>query len=253
MLTENGNNLNDNDSSNSSSSQNQNLSFMSSSPPPLPMPLPSNFQIVTPVLSKFSPPSQQPPPLPPLPPELASKYALNKTALHLDTIESRQANNYETCSLDSDAGILSTSVNKREQDSESRADRQIKGTSTCSELDVFYMNSSAPHIDTASEVASMSGGDLSGEIYASPILNPANSHSSGSSITPPPPSGSSSFPVLPPLPNYIQNDANSSINNSLLMSTFDTIEQPSNGLLSIDHKNTNDERGGSFIDSKCKN
>jgi hypothetical protein len=227
--------------------------------------MPSNFQFttppsITPGLSKFSPPfqqqlqqhPQQPPPLPPLPPELASKYALNKTALNLDTIESK---NCDTSSIDSDNN------NKT---------RDLQFNNACGDvIDVFYMNNSnAQNIDTPSEVASMSGGDLSGEIYASPISNAHNQvngnyQSSENSITPPPPSSSSSFvPTLPLLPVqnnlneiYSPNNNNNNNNNSLLMSTLNNTDNydtnsTNNGLLSIDHRN-NDERGGSFIESKC--
>lgn len=119
------------------------------------------------------------------------------------------------------------------------------------------MNSSAPHIDTPSEAASISGADLSGEIYASPVLN-ANSNSS-ESITPPPPS--SSF-LPPPLPAYLTTSQTTdnlliAANSSATNNNEFTDHHPhhhhhsTNGLLLIDQKqNSIDERSGSFIDSK---
>jgi hypothetical protein len=97
----------------------------------------------------------------------------------------------------------------------------------------------------------MSGGELSGEIYTSPVSSnqQTNYQSSESSITPPPPS-SAFLPVLPPLPIQTANETHLSANNSLLVTTDDQQLIANNGLLSIDNKN--DERSGSFIESKCK-
>ena len=101
----------------------------------------------------------------------------------------------------------------------------------------------------------MSGGELSGEIYASPVSvnQQTNYQSSESSITPPPPPPSSSafLPAFPPLPSHTPNEIHLSANNSLLVTTDDQQMIANSGLLlSID--NRNDERSGSFIESKCK-
>ena len=166
---------------------------MTSSLPPVLPPLPTSS-------SKISPPSQRPPPLPPLPPALASKYAL-KTALYLECNEQVSNNSIkpiscETSSLDSDGGGT-----EHVDSADFRADRQIKCTSTCSDIDVFLKDS---HVNTPSEGASMSGNDFSGEIYTSPTSN--NEHRSKSNTD------------MIQVSNILQ--ANSS--SSLLMPTINT-------------------------------
>ena len=257
-------------SSNSSTSQMQsNVSFsLSPAPfvPPLP-PLPTS-QV------KFSPPpvSQQPPPLPPLPPALASKYAINK-ALYLECVEpfssvnnpatSNQAAtkpmpiSCDTSSLDSDFGGSSytseTYKGKDQIDStDYRSERQIKCTSTCSDIDVFIKDyNSAPLIDTPSEVASMSGGDLSGEIFASPT-QASNTSMEASNYNNDLPTATDSIEV-----NFQQ------LNSSLLMSTTPLQTETINSTITpaielnetsdqllIDTSKTTIERSASFIDNR---
>jgi hypothetical protein len=255
--------------------------------------------------------NQQPPPLPPLPPSLASKYNLNK-ALYLECVEpfstsnnilnnnSNAANasskplpinNCETNSLDSDFGgssYTSQSDKGKDQSTDStdfRIDRQIKCTSTCSDIDLITKNyNSVPHIDTPSEATSISGGDLSGEIYASPTLtsthenvnnttNIMNSNTTNNkelnaatataaatiTVT----AASASLLMSTSLVQTDRTEVNSIAtidNNSITTAQILTESTAStaindyaeinNGLLSIDLNKTAIERSASFIDNK---
>ena len=121
-------NIND-DSSNSSNSQLQNVSFTTS---PLPAPSVSKFSPQQPTSQDKQLPLQ-PPPLPPLPPSLVSKYGLNRT-LNIEPQQTPvippppQTQQQQNLELNND----------QIDPAELKSDRQIKCTSTCSELDVFF-------------------------------------------------------------------------------------------------------------------
>jgi hypothetical protein len=259
---------NDINESNNSSNNSNNISNKLS-PPPLP-PLPS----------------QQPPPLPPLPPSLASKY--KTILLDQEQIQNKLANininnNDQTPPplpqqpppLPPLPSSASDQIDNGVVDLNRINERRLKGMSTCSELDVYfkdYMNTAGPQIDTnSSEAASISGGELSGDTFASPILNANIISSNQNDLIEIPAASSTQTGGLLMQTNGSNNNNNCNQNNTsdlggFLNSTIssnntsnggcdksDSVNSSSfnSGLLSIDSRN--DERSASFIhDSKCE-
>lgn len=254
---------NETNESNNNSSNNSNNISNKLSPPPLP-PLPS----------------QQPPPLPPLPPSLASKY--KTILLDQEQIQNKLSNitiNESSSTpppplpqqppplppLPSGLDQIDNGVVEMNRINE----RRLKGMSTCSELDVYfkdYMNGAGPQIDTnSSEAASISGGELSGDTFASPILN-ANILSSNQNDLIEIPAASSTQTGGLLMQTNGNNQNNTSDLGGFLNSTIssnnttnggcdksDSVNSNSfnSGLLSLDSRN--DERSASFIhDSKCE-
>jgi len=241
------------------------LQQISQVPPPLPPLLPTN--------------PQQPPPLPPLPPSLASKYNLSVKTYQLESDQTNKlANNNNTNNETpghlnkpiSDTNTATTPVslisNKFDafESINAKNERRIKGTSLCSDSENYFkdfINDQPPEIDTNSE--SMSGGELSGDTFASPAANVVDSVPNLQLY----PFDGAVNPVGVASSLLIQSSAgkgsnlSSNINESLNSSLFsgNTTETgtgsisgiSNNGLLLIDSRN-NDERSASFIDSKCK-
>ncbi len=215
---------------------------------------------------------QSPPPLPPLPPALASKYYVAKTLLlDQEQLQSRLA----SVSLSGEEKMapplppFPAPLDQVDNNSVGLSERKMKAMSTCSDLDVYfkdYINSAAPQIDTNSnsEAASTSGGEMSGETFASPILNNASASLVGQLTG----CDSTNFESLLPgqeglLVQTLNNVAVDGVNVAYLNSTVSSCSTNNgtdssfsatgnNGLLSID-SSRNDERSASFIDSKCKN
>ena len=131
-------------------------------------------------------------------------------------------------------------------------------------------------MDTASEAASMSGGELSGgELFASPNISQNNSNSSNSTLAnslanvqdtsslqsslllQPSALVNQSAPSLGSGANRLINGSrDSGISSTLTYNGSNAAANPfdhtgSNGLLALDQR-SNDERSASFIDSKCK-
>lgn len=138
------------------------------------------------------------------------------------------------------------------------------------------MNTSNGQMDTASEAASMSGGELSGgELFASPNISQNNSNSSNSTLAnslanvqdtsslqsslllQPSALVNQSAPSLGSGANRLINGSrDSGISSTLTYNGSNATANPfdhtsSNGLLALDQR-SNDERSASFIDSKCK-
>ncbi len=216
--------------------------------------------------------SQQPPPLPPLPPSLASKYNLSVKTYQLesDQINKSTNNNNETSNQlnkqMSDMNILTTPVsltnNKFDgfETANAKNERKIKGASMCSDSE-SYFNDQPPEIDTNSE--SMSGGELSGDTFASPAANIVDSVTNlqlgqfDAAINPSSLASSLLIQSSVSKGNNLSNNINESLNSSLFSGnttetgTGSISGLSNNGLLLIDSRN-NDERSASFIDSKCK-
>ena len=275
-------------------------------PPPLPPLLPAQTPTTTMNATTHHQQQQQqhPPPLPPLPPALASKYSLSVKTYQLDTNNANADNTVsnsltkqpqpqsqppcDATTTGTPVASLNNAVNNNFESLESSAkiDRRIKGMSTCSDLDNYFkdfINEPAPQVDTNSE--SMSGGELSGDTFASPSLNTADSVASlhlapydtavnAASLTSSLLMQSASEQAVSTTkanPNASTNAANTAhnsntsglsnnINESLNSSLFsgNTTEtgassisnMSTSGLLLIESRN-NDERSASFIDSKC--
>lgn len=243
------------------------LTMLSKSPPLPPTPI-----------------SSQPPPLPPLPPSLASKYFINKS-LNLDhlTVNTSSDQGGRKSALNSGgvgAADGTSALLKHENsnaNNESLTDRHSKSGSEYDTLMKDLMNTSNGQLDTASEAASMSGGELSGgELFASPNVSQNNSNSSNSTLAnslanvqDSTSSLQSSLLLQPTITLANQSSAasaaashrqlingsrDSGISSTLTYSSNASAANPfdhtsSNGLLALDQR-SNDERSASFIDSK---
>lgn len=216
------------------------------------------------------PPSQQPPPLPPLPPSLASKYNLAKIQIDTELIRNANSNilnNNTTTTTPNNSTNNSESIvksaltnseanNNLDQVDNMRNERKIKGTSTCSDLDVYfkdYINSNPPQIDTNSE--SMSGGELSGDTFASPNTNTADSTTLQMNQYDSAVNASSLASSLLQQKTNNTSMANESFNSSVMSGNTGASSisgMSNNGLLLIESRINNDERSASFIDTKCK-
>jgi hypothetical protein len=250
LLNDNNTSSNLNESSNDSSGNNSNLnnSLMSS---------PTHFSAAPSASTKTSPQqpptttptvnSQQPPPLPPLPASLVSKYMLNSKLYQIEPINEQSPK-------------ITDNLDQVDSTLDPRTERKLKGIS--GEFDGLFkdfVNTEPPQIDTmSSDAASMSGGELSGDTYASPCMN-TESTSIQSSIDLAPiiseMTNSSSSLLLQTVTNAVNqneslnstasaNTIASSIGNSPGLNISDSYN---NELLSIDSRNNQDERSASFI------
>ena len=139
-------------------------------------------------------------------------------------------------------------------------ERKIKGASMCSDSE-SYFNDQPPEIDTNSE--SMSGGELSGDTFASPAANIVDSVTNlqlgqfDAAVNPSSLASSLLIQSSVTKGNNLSSNINESLNSSLFSGnttetgTGSISGLSNNGLLLIDSRN-NDERSASFIDSKCK-
>ena len=251
----------------------------------MPPPLPPLLSAVAAVANPQQPPSllpvaaavanpQQPPPLPPLPPSLASKYSLSVKTYQLESEKNSHLTNAavvttlnntnETTSkaaYESTTPVSLNSFDQLEARNINKSERRAKATSICSDSDNYlkdFINEPAPQVDTNSE--SMSGGELSGETFASPVTTADSGGAAGLQLNRFDTSVSATNLAASLLVqstakvNISSNVVNESPNSSLFSgNTTDTGASgiSNNGLLLIDSR-SNDERSASFIDSKCK-
>ena len=240
------------------------LQQISQVPPPLPPLLSTN--------------SQQPPPLPPLPPSLASKYNLsvktyqleseqiNKSTNNTNSNETSNQFNKQVTDMNTATTPVSLASNKFDgfESGNTKNERKMKVASICSDSENYFkdfISDQPPEIDTNSE--SMSGGELSGDTFASPATNitdsVANLQLSQFDAAVNPSSLASSLLIQSSVAkgSNLSNNINESLNSSLFSGnttetgTSSISGMSNNGLLLIDSRN-NDERSASFIDSKCK-
>ena len=153
--------------------------------------------------------------------------------------------NCETSDLDSDNDQSGFGKDQLDTTNPYQVNRHKKGASTCSDSDVFLKDSS--QVNTPSEAASMSGNELSGEIYASPTA--ANAEYSNANKT-----------DMIQVSNILQASSSSSLlmtsvlheNMSQVLENSNSNSPDASGLLVIDSaagKNV-DERSASFIDNR---
>jgi hypothetical protein len=246
-VNENGTSLNnDNDSNSSSNCYNINNSFTTPPAPSTTTQQVLNNSKLSPLQQQQIPPPlpplnnnnnnnipQQPPPLPPLPASLASKYSLSVKTYQLES-NFHSTTTHTTTTTTDPATTPVLTFNDPSYDEQ----RKLKGMSVCSDTENYLKDfMHAPHIDTNSE--SMSGGELSGDTFASPVTAATTNEFTDT--------------LLIQSATTSSAKSSSAINDSLNSSLFSgNTTSETSGLLLIDSSRNNlgDERSASFIDTK---
>lgn len=252
---------NDNNSSIGSNNQSNNNSFSAS---PL---------ISTNLSGNKMTSGQQPPPLPPLPTSFSTKFfSINKNKSDYEPDSKQQTPTSQVSTL-TGSNNNNNEFNGNYSSDTSRNDRKSKVGSISGDFDVCmkeFINTSAPQVDTNSEATSLSGGELSGDTFASPSLNAYNTTDSSSvqSIQFGPTSGTTNTIYIEqgdsgvPSSSLLIQALNSEnlITNSNLNSESNMNNSAANNSLKYNlpqRSNENGsnlekvERSASFIDTKC--